>query len=162
MRWTGWEGVKMNDEELKNYILKHFRYDSETGEISRDDRKNSIGKYLDKNGYRKVKVNGSPIFYHRIVWLLCNGDFPKYEIDHINRNRLDNRIENLRDVPHSINNRNKAHTINKDTGTWGVYLNKSTNGLLAKYVVSVRDKGKVYRFRTLQEAIRKRDEIWQS
>lgn len=80
-----------------------------------------------------------------------------YEVD-----RLDNRIENLRDVPHSINNRNKAHTINKDTGTWGVYLDKSTNGLLAKYVVSVRDKGKVYRFRTLQEAIRKRDEIWQS
>lgn len=150
----------MNGEDIKRYILRHFHYDNATGNITRDDRKGGLRGYVDKDGYRKVKVKGKYLFYHRIVWLLCTGDYPKHEIDHINRDKLDNRFENLRDVTHAVNNRNKEHVINPDTGVWGVYLDKTTHGLRAKYTVSTRSNGKTYRFRTLAEAIRKRDELW--
>lgn len=74
----------------ETYIKKHFKYDN--GTLIRDDRKNSNGS-LDKDGYLIIKVKGKQFKAHRIVWLLHYGKFPLYEIDHINRNKLDNRIE---------------------------------------------------------------------
>lgn len=73
-----------NREYLKEYILKHFQY--KNGIITRDDRKNSNGS-LDKDGYLILKVKNKQFEAHHIVWLLNYGDFPKQEIDHINRNR---------------------------------------------------------------------------
>lgn len=45
--------------------------------------------------------------HHRVVWFLHHGYWPK-EIDHINRDGRDNRIENLRDVSHHVNVMNKS------------------------------------------------------
>jgi hypothetical protein len=64
--------------------------------------------------------------------VLCNGSWPQLTIDHINGNRHDNRIENLREVTPSENTLNKllAWKPNKDTGVAGVRLARS--GFLAK------------------------------
>ncbi len=45
-------------------------------------------------------------YVHRLVWLAFYG--PSYELDHINRDKSDNRIENLRAVTHSENLKNRA------------------------------------------------------
>ena len=60
--------------------------------------------------------------YQRIVWILCNHQVPTATIDHINGNRLDNRIENLREVSMSENRLNMLlpWRPNKDTGVAGV------------------------------------------
>lgn len=63
---------------------------------------------LSGPGYIQTHVNGKTIYLHRYIWLLHTGDWPEGEIDHINRDRLDNRVENLRDVSRSENERNKA------------------------------------------------------
>lgn len=58
------------------------------------------------DGYRRIYVEGKPFSAHRLAWLYVYGEWPKYEIDHINGIRDDNRIENLRDVSTSVNQQN--------------------------------------------------------
>jgi len=65
-----------------------------------------------KTSYINVCINGRLYLAHRIVWLLINGSFPDNQIDHINGDGLDNRIENLRDVTPKENSNNPV-TIEK-------------------------------------------------
>lgn len=144
----------MNESELKNFILEHFQYND--GVITRNDRKNSNGS-IDHYGYLIIKVKGVQLKAHRVAWLLCYGDFPKSELDHINRNKLDNRIENLRESNRTQQNRNKYFHPNPDTGEVGIYLDKCTRGLKKKYSFCV--KGKSYRAYTIEEAKELREHV---
>jgi hypothetical protein len=56
-------------------------------------------------GYRQVKVMGTVYMEHRVIWCLVYSEFPALSLDHINGNGLDNRIENLRSVSLSENQR---------------------------------------------------------
>ena len=144
-------------EDIVAYIKKYFRYNTD-GTITRLDRKNGNGS-LDKDGYLIIKIKGKQYKAHRIAYCLYHGCFPNMEIDHINRNKLDNRIENLRLATRTMNTRNVAEKPNKDTGVVGVYIDR-TRGLKKRYAIHL--KKKTYRFNTLEEAIQKREEIWQT
>ena len=136
----------------EKYILQHFNYND--GKITRDDRKNSNGS-IDKDGYLIIKVKGKQFKAHRIAWFLYYGYFPKSELDHINRNKLDNRIENLRESNRIEQNRNKDKKPNKQTGQIGIYIDK-TKGLKKNYATKINNK--TYRFYTLQQVIEWRKE----
>ena len=59
---------------------------------------------LHHEGYLDVKINGKQYRVHRIIYMMFYGHIPRnMQIDHINRNRMDNRIENLRVVTHCEN-----------------------------------------------------------
>lgn len=66
-------------------------------------------KGAEWNGYLTVNlktVDSQHLFfkYHRVIWYYFNGEIPEgYEIDHINGDRADNRLENLRIVTHTEN-----------------------------------------------------------
>lgn len=64
------------------------------------------GNMCKTNTYRGVKIFGRLYKEHRVVWAMHYGEWPEQEIDHINHIRDDNRIENLRDVPHRLNQQN--------------------------------------------------------
>lgn len=72
------------------------------------------GKYAGKpaftsscpRGYFRGEVMGSPLYAHRAAFACVYGRWPDGEIDHINRNKSDNRISNLREVSHSENRLN--------------------------------------------------------
>jgi citrate synthase len=136
--------------KLLEKLQASFLYNSETGEFKRIDRKGSNGS-IDKDGYLILKIKGKQYKAHRMAWLYVYGTLPKFNIDHINRIRLDNRIENLRDVSQSDNVKNTTRTINKDTGVIGISLDKTTKGLKSKF--TLRKNKKVFRFRTLEEAL---------
>ena len=73
-----------------------------------------------KNGYRCTAINGRQYYQHRLVWLHVHGSWPDGPLDHINGDRKDNRIENLRAATPSQNQHNRKKTKNKPRST-GAY-----------------------------------------
>lgn len=96
-----------------------------------------------KNGYLFGTFNGKPITAHRIIWAMVHGHWPTLT-DHINGDRHDNRIENLRDVSYEANSRNMRLQHRNVSGVHGVQLNKR-NG---RWVVRV---GSAYGYRWVGE-----------
>lgn len=74
----------------------------------------------DRNGYLAGKVDGVQYATHRLAWLYVNGCFPEDEIDHINGDRKDNRIANLRAVSRLENARNLKRYKSNSSGVQGV------------------------------------------
>lgn len=81
--------------------------------------------YTSHRGYKKVCIQGSHFFIHRVIWKMVYGVDPIGEIDHINREKTDNRISNLRDVTSIENQNNRKYQ--SESGVSGVYFNKSRN-----------------------------------
>lgn len=67
------------------------------------------GENAKSSTYRHVCHAGRYYKFHRIAWLLAHGKPPAHEIDHINGVKSDNRLCNLRDVPHRENQMNQKH-----------------------------------------------------
>lgn len=97
-----------------------------------------------------VKIDGCKVMAHRIAWLIYFGHWPDGDIDHINGDRSDNRIINLRDVSRTINlqNRRSPQSTNA-TGYLGVHRDKR------RYVAQIKTPDRNIRigtFRTPEEA----------
>lgn len=96
-------------------------YDSETGLFTWRVTMNSrapAGKVAgsDMYGYTQINSRGCCYAAHRLAWLYVHGVLPSGEIDHINGDKKDNRIANLRDVPHAINQQNRRQAHRKSSG----------------------------------------------
>ena len=75
---------------------------------------------VSNHGYIRFSIFDGLFLGHRVAWTLHHGVLPSGEIDHINGDRTDNRIENLRDVTTAENNKNLAKRIENTSGTTGV------------------------------------------
>lgn len=75
---------------------------------------------VNPRGYRAVFVRGKLYLAHRVVWALHHGEFPLAALDHINGDKLDNRIENLRPCSVAQNQFNRGRTKNNKSGFKGV------------------------------------------
>lgn len=138
------------DEDILKAI-DVIEYCPDNGVITRVDRKNSNGS-KDKDGYLIIKIKGVQWKAHRLAWTKYYGTPPKHNIDHIDGDRLNNKINNLRDVPQKINVYNTTRLPNKDTGVVGIYKDSVTDGLKAVY--TIKRNNKLYRFRKLEDAIK--------
>ena len=76
---------------------------------------------VNPDGYLYVHISKNIYPVHRLVFIMHNGYNPENDIDHINRDKKDNRIENLREVSRSCNNRNRPLMRNNKSGIAGVY-----------------------------------------
>lgn len=115
---------KLTAEEARMW----FSYDANSGHLTWV-LKPSVGVRVgdgagvrNPNGYVCVKFRGNQYQAHRIAWLMSFGEWPTGDIDHINGVRSDNRLENLRDVPRSMNVQNVrvARSSNLSCGVLGV------------------------------------------
>ena len=101
-------------------------YDSAAGtftwRVSRGGRVRvgSIAGKLNKEGYRVIGVDKRHYFAHRLAWLYMYGKFPEGDVDHIDHNRLNNSIANLRVVTRSENQQNRTKQKNNKSGFKGV------------------------------------------
>ncbi len=115
-----------NSKELYDRLHEILKYDSESGlftwkvRTSKRVRKGQIAGTVKNDGYVRIRIDGSLYLAHRLAWLYHYGTFPENEIDHINRNKSDNRIENLRDVDRITNAINKDLQSNNTSGVVGV------------------------------------------
>jgi hypothetical protein len=80
-------------------------------------------KALDSKGYIQVFYKNKVYRGHRIIFLLVHGYLPKI-IDHVNGDRLDNRIENLRPANECRNSQNARMSKNNTSGIKGVYFDQ--------------------------------------
>jgi hypothetical protein len=86
----------------------------------------STAGYVNPNGYKYITLDRKRYKAHRLIFMYHYGYFPK-EIDHIDRNKLNNRIENLQDISHSDNCKNMGLKKNNTSGVKNVSFIKSRN-----------------------------------
>lgn len=130
-------------ERLKEVL----RYDPETGlfwwKIRTGPRcnMNKPAGYKNNLGYINIQLFGVNHRAHRLAWLYIYGKWPEYDVDHKNAIVYDNRMVNLRDVPHEINmeNQRNAHRNNK-TGLLGVSFDKKANKFRAQITIKGKKK----------------------
>lgn len=92
---------------------------------------------LMQNGYYITKINGKSYLIHRLIYLWHYGFLPK-ELDHIDKNSLNNRIENLRQATRKENACNRGLPKNNTSG----YKNVVWNNKSRKWLVRLRIDGK--------------------
>lgn len=91
------------------------------------------GRYAGKqamtansHGYRVGRIYDQMVPAHRVIFAMHHGRWPQGEIDHINRDRRDNRIANLREVDHGENCHNLSPRAGTRSGVTGVWWHAGT------------------------------------
>lgn len=113
-------------------------YDAETGVFTY----RIVRHYLQKlgavagakhgNGYLRIVIDGGHHYAHRLAWLYVYGEWPSKNIDHINGDRSDNRIANLRDATQGMNLCNKRIQSNNRCGLKGVSWHRAAGKWIAQ------------------------------
>ena len=114
--------------------------------------KGNIAGCLRSDRYRFIGINNKSYLAHRLIWFYHYGYFPENEIDHINKNKIDNRIENLREASHSCNIRNRGNYNNNISGVKGVHFNKASKKWIAYIWADGKPHGLGY-FKNFNEAV---------
>lgn len=135
--------MKKEDLITHDLLLSLFEYNPLTGQflqLTRTSHRVKIGDVAGclnkKIGYRQITIFYKRYYAHRLAWFYVHGKWPAKEIDHINGNRSDNRIENLRDISHNENMMGfKKFSCANTSGYTGVYWEKRCGKWQAKTVV---------------------------
>jgi hypothetical protein len=127
--------MQAKNDVTKEEVQEFIAYDPETGifvwKVARP-RGVKAGRRADRDnqagGYRKVHLNGRYYQASRLAWLLGHGHWPPDQVDHINGDRGDNRLANLRECSQSESMANVRRQKNNTTGFKGVSYVESQNG----------------------------------
>jgi len=122
-------------------LKSELSYDPVTGVFSRENRKphapRNVG-CISVYGYLVIRVAGVLYLAHRLAWLYVHGQWPAGEVDHIDGDKVNNRITNLRDVPDVVNQQNiRKPKKNNRSGYLGVWETPS-----GTFVASVHANGR--------------------
>ena len=145
-------------ELTAEYLRSILNYNPETGiftwkvRTSNSVKVGDVAGSLDGDGYLLIQLQRRKHLAHRLVWLYVYGEWPKLTIDHINRNKADNRITNLRDVSHKQNHQNASKSSRNTSGHPGVCWYKSCSKWQARIKHNYKHIHLGY-FTTIEDAI---------
>jgi hypothetical protein len=109
-----------------------------------------VGCFDSSNGYYKLRLNNKYYHNHRLIFLMHHGYLPKM-VDHIDCNRGNNKIENLRKADQYTNQQNQKISKNSSSGHKNVVWSKTKNKWAVRLMIDGKTKHKGY-FKDLQEA----------
>lgn len=128
-----------------NPVTGWFTWKTSRVGVKRGKRAGSV----KKDGSRKIRLKGEEYLEHRLVWFYVYGKWPNSILDHINRDRTDNRISNLKEATTRENSRNRpdnskyGHNIYKANNNF--YISIQHNGIDYYYGVFTHNRAKEVR-----------------
>lgn len=118
-----------HDNSVYEAAQKLLRYEPETGLFYWLVQRGGIARVGDvagavtPTGYVIIRVNKKTVLAHRLAWYIVHNELPD-EIDHINHNRQDNRLGNLRSADRKTNGRNLVMKSNNTSGVSNIVFDK--------------------------------------
>jgi HNH endonuclease len=139
----------MDIEELK----RELRYDANSGVFywisnKRGLRAGDIAGYVRQDGYWQLCINRTRVLAHRAAWAYVNGMWPDDEIDHIDLDKTNNAIKNLRQASHQENSYNRNATgvsWKKSLGKYSVEITANGRRVFRAYCVTLEEGKALYR-----------------
>jgi len=143
--------MEYKDNLTAEYVRSILDYNPETGifiwrdraELTPCNRARIVGKIagcISNTGYIQIKINNIPYQAHRLAWLIVFGKWPNKELDHINTNRIDNRIVNLREADDGNQAFNQTKRKTNTSGYKGVTWSKKLNKWHAQISINYKKK----------------------
>ena len=150
------------------YLAARIRFDG--GQFYWSDHEHALRRLVGRrlaqkrhsNGYLSIRLNSVTIMVHRAIWALHYGEWPKGELDHLDGDKLNNRVENLRDGTKAQNMRNQKVRKDSTSGFPGVHFCKDKARKPWAARIGLNGTWKTLgRFATREEAIecRKREQV---
>lgn len=127
-------------KELFHYSDGHLYWKKKPTEKSKHKVGSSAG-FITKKGYTQVRFSGKHYFVHNLIYMYHHGTIPNF-VDHIDGNRSNNNIENLRPCTHQQNCLNRCVRKDSKTGVKGV--KKTKNGKYMVRVTNPENKQRMY------------------
>lgn len=141
--------------ELIEELRATFDYHEDGYLIRKKNGKPCGRRATHLDGYTQVGVNGRMLYAHRIIYAIVHGEIPEGDIDHIDQNPMNNRIENLRDISKSENMHNSKKRKDNSSGFTGVYWNTQRQKWYAQICVDGKNSHLGY-FEEFEDAVEAR------
>lgn len=138
-------------------LTEMLDYDQSTGVFTRrittSSRavKGQVAGTVDPLGYTYIQINGRRYLAHRLAWFYVHRSWPNEFIDHINGQRSDNRLINLREATRQQNNWNSRMKSKNRSGVKGVHWSRKDQRWQAQMHIDGRNKF-LGNFHTIEEA----------
>ena len=152
------EQIIARPELTAEKLRELLNYDPDTGIFTRKVSTSNRVKVGDAagcpngDGYLRIMVQSRLYQAHRLAWLYMHSNWPNDQIDHINRNRSDNRIANLREVTNKQNLQNAGKYSHNTSGHPGICWNKQNS----KWRATIKHNQKLIHlgyFANIEEAV---------
>lgn len=126
----------VTQEELKDVL----DYNPETGifKWKRGRYRGNIAGSINKSGYPTVRIGLRQYYLHRLAILFISGNTPARCVDHLDRDKTNNRLDNLRVISKAENNRNMPRRKDNTSGETGVFWNKRRH----KWIAQIKHNGR--------------------
>jgi hypothetical protein len=150
-----------NEILTQDQVKSLFHYDADNGILKW--RVNNgvnvlagdIAGCKNHHGYTVIRFKKKSYQAHRLAWLYVYGNVPTQQIDHINRDRSDNRLINLRLATPSLNNQNKQIQRNNTSGCKGVSYHKKNKKWVSHIGINNK-KNRIGQYENISDAIQAR------
>lgn len=154
--------MKMRNDITAEFARSVLNYDPESGLFTKKPRHDMSTAWNSRcankacgvrmaHGYISIRINNRPYLAHRLAWLVTHGEWPAQLIDHINGDRSDNRLCNLREATHTQNRFNAGKWGHNKSGFKGVSFHPFSGLWRARVSVNRKDVCLGY-FHTKEEA----------
>ncbi|WBK39697.1 HNH endonuclease [Xanthomonas phage L522] len=147
---------KSRDDITVADVLERYHYSPETGMFlhARSSTRARIGTVagsVNKLGYLMLSFDGLLCLAHRVAWLVVHGKWPDDQLDHVDGDRTNNMLSNLRECSHAENLQNRGRHSNNRSGVIGVCRFKPT-GEWQAYICANGKQIHLGYFATIEEA----------